>query len=199
MNTRFFKPQSCRHGPSFLAVALLLSSMTALAGPGAVEQEIIDLVNVERSNAGLSPLAYQERLAIAARCHASDMATNGYFDHNSPDGSTPGMRVERAGYVWGAWGENIATGQTSAQEVMNVWMNSSGHRANILNPGFTEIGVGHAYNNQSGFGPYWVQDFGKPSAYNPQNPVNNYCGAIPPPSPPGASKTLIPIINLLLN
>ena len=205
---RPFVYKSWRHraGAAFFALTsiFLMSSATALAGPGVLEQEVIDLVNVERSNAGLSPLVYQERLAIAAHCHASDMAANSYFAHNSQDGSTPGARMERAGYVWGTWGENIAAGQHTAQQVMTAWMNSSGHRANILKADFTEIGIGHAYDNQSGFGHYWVQDFGKPSAYNPQNPVNNYCGYSPPPAnPPGnpgdATKALLPIINLLLN
>ncbi len=195
------KSSICRVCVYFALFSLSLTSSPTWAGATALEQQIIDLVNVERAKVGLSALAYEERLAIAARCHANDMATDNYFTHNSndgtqpdnSDGTPPDKRIEKAGYVWRAWGENIAAGQTSAQEVMHDWMNSPGHKANILDANFTEIGIGHSYNAQSFYGDYWVQDFGDPG-FTPHNPINNYCA--PKASNPAY---LVPTINLLLN
>lgn len=96
-------------------------------------------------------------LTTAASRHSADMVARDYFSHTSPDGTDPGARITAAGYRWSTYGENIAKGQQTAAAVMDSWMNSSGHRANILNCAFKEIGVG---KEDSSGGPVWTQVFG---------------------------------------
>ena len=128
--------------------------------PGApvaqIEEEVIALVNQERSRSGLPALTYNSDLANVARTKSADMAQNNYFSHNSPTYGSPFDMLQTFGIPFTAAGENIAKGQTTAQEVMNAWMNSSGHAANILNSNFSEIGVGYVYNNGV---PVWTQMF----------------------------------------
>ena len=109
------------------------------------ESEVIDLVNVERAAEGLAPLNYDARLAAAARDHSEDMGLQDYFSHTSLDGRTVSERIEDAGYSWNTYGENIAAGQPTPEDVIDSWMSSQGHRANILNPNFCDIGVGYTY------------------------------------------------------
>ncbi|RKE17678.1 RNA polymerase sigma factor (sigma-70 family) [Streptomyces sp. TLI_171] len=122
-------------------------------------QQVLDLVNSQRSQAGCGPVRANAQLATAAQRHSDDMAARGFFDHTNPDGAGPQQRIDAAGYKWSGWGENIARGQKDAAAVMDSWMNSPGHRANILNCKFTELGVG--VHLGSG-GPWWTQDFGTP-------------------------------------
>ncbi len=117
---------------------------------------MIGLVNEERAKAGCGPLTEHPLLTKAAQGHSDDMAARDFFDHTNPDGDGPGERITAAGYTWSSYGENIAKGQTTPAQVMDAWMNSPGHRANILNCGFKEIGIGL---HTSG-GPYWTQAFG---------------------------------------
>ncbi|MFD5426008.1 sigma-70 family RNA polymerase sigma factor [Streptomyces sp. NPDC127084] len=124
---------------------------------GSTAEQVIALVNAERSKAGCGPVSNNGRLAAAATNHSDDMAARGFFDHTNPDGEDPGDRITDAGYRWSTYGENIARGQQSPESVMESWMNSSGHRANILNCSFKELGVG--IHNGSG-GPWWTQAFG---------------------------------------
>lgn len=121
-----------------------------------IEEEVIALVNEERARRGLPALTYNSALANVARTKSEDMAANNYFSHTSPTYGTPFEMLETFNIPFTAAGENIARGQTTAQEVMNAWMNSSGHAANILNSAFTEIGVGYVYNNGV---PVWTQMF----------------------------------------
>lgn len=121
-----------------------------------IEEEVIALVNEERARRGLPALTYNSALANVARTKSEDMAENNYFSHTSPTYGTPFEMLETFNIPFTAAGENIARGQTTAQEVMNAWMNSSGHAANILNSAFTEIGVGYVYNNGV---PVWTQMF----------------------------------------
>lgn len=127
-----------------------------------VRREMLASVNAARKKAGLRPLAASPLLDKAAQRHAEDMLARGYFAHKSPSGTTVRERATAAGYAWRTIGENIAFGQTSVDEVMETWLNSPGHRKNILTPGFAELGVGLAM----GPGPdgryqvYWVQSFG---------------------------------------
>lgn len=119
--------------------------------------EVITLVNKERAAAGCSPLTANARLTRAAEDYSDVMARSGVMSHTGPDGSTMTTRVEAAGYAWSTLGENIARGQSDAAAVMDAWMNSPGHRANILNCSFKEIGVGlHSGDG----GPWWTQNFG---------------------------------------
>ncbi|MGZ0237815.1 CAP domain-containing protein, partial [Streptomyces sp. CPS1] len=125
--------------------------------PSGTVGQVVALVNQERAKAGCSPLTEDPRLDRAAQAHSDDMAARHFFDHVNPDGADPGQRITAAGYRWSAYGENIAMGQQTPASVMNSWMNSSGHRANILNCSFKNIGVG--VHNGTG-GPWWTQDFG---------------------------------------
>ncbi|GAA5023230.1 CAP domain-containing protein [Actinopolymorpha pittospori] len=122
----------------------------------AYENAVVSLTNAARSDAGCGPLRSDERLRTAARGHSADMAARDYFDHNSPDGRTPWDRIEAAGYDAPA-AENIAGGQPTPQAVVDAWMNSEGHRANILNCKIKAIGVGVHLGEG---GPGWTQDFG---------------------------------------
>ncbi|MFF4547095.1 sigma-70 family RNA polymerase sigma factor [Streptomyces sp. NPDC001406] len=129
---------------------------TQSAPTGTVAQ-VVALVNKERANAGCGPLTENAQLEKAAQAHSDDMAARNFFDHTNPDGVDPGQRITAAGYRWSTYGENIAQGQQTPESVMDSWMNSPGHRANILNCSFKEIGVG--VHKGSG-GPWWTQDFG---------------------------------------
>lgn len=120
-----------------------------------VTAEILRLVNAERDKAGCRPLTLNSTLTKAAQAHSADMAAHQNMSHTGSDGSNPGDRITRAGYTWSSYGENVAYGYGTAEQVMAGWMASPGHRANILNCGFKEIGVGLAQPNS-----YWTQDFG---------------------------------------
>jgi uncharacterized protein YkwD len=122
-----------------------------------LEDEVTALVNQERAKAGCGAVRTDERLRTAARGHSADMAANNYFSHTALDGSSPGDRARRAGYT--QWiGENIAYGYRTPADVMRGWMDSSGHRSNILNCSARAIGVGLAYSPNGT--PYWTQMFG---------------------------------------
>jgi uncharacterized YkwD family protein len=123
-------------------------------------QELLQLVNQERSKAGLSALKLSDKLTSIANTKAKDMADNNYFDHTSPTYGTPFQMLQHVGVSYSYAGENIAAGQKTASEVMNAWMNSSGHRANILNQNYTELGVG--YVKGGSYGTEWVQLFIRP-------------------------------------
>ncbi|MEV7279902.1 CAP domain-containing protein [Streptomyces sp. NPDC093111] len=125
-------------------------------GQSSAAEQVVALVNAERAKVGCSPLTSNATLARAAQGHSDDMAARDFFDHTNPDGAGPGERVTAAGYPWSTYGENIAMGQSSPEQVMDSWMNSPGHRANILNCDFKEIGIGI---HDAG-GPYWTQVFG---------------------------------------
>ncbi|OXM70953.1 CAP domain-containing protein [Amycolatopsis vastitatis] len=131
--------------PTTKAAARVAPSVTA---------QVIARVNDERAKAGCAPLAEEPHLTKAAQDYSDQMSAGNFFSHTSPDGTTFDQRIKSAGYSKpGA--ENIAKGQTSAEQVMDAWMNSEGHRANILNCSLTKLGVG-----LTTAGWYWVQDFG---------------------------------------
>jgi uncharacterized protein YkwD len=121
---------------------------------GSVAGQVISKVNDERAKAGCKPLTEESHLTKAAQDYSDDMAARNFFAHTNPEGVTFDKRIEAAGYSKPG-GENIAKGQTSAAQVMDSWMNSEGHRANILNCSFTKIGVGVTTSDW-----VWVQDFG---------------------------------------
>ncbi|MCP4398531.1 MAG: hypothetical protein GY801_14700 [bacterium] len=124
------------------------------------EEELLLLINAIRQDNGLSPLNYVKELGIAARRHSDDMAQNNFMSHTGSDGSSPWDRLADAGYQYYTAGENVAAGYSSPNSVATGWMNSSGHRANILNPNFCEIGAGYAYGANSSYGHYWTLDVG---------------------------------------
>lgn len=121
-----------------------------------VEQEIFNLTNEERQKNGVSPLTFSNEIAAVARAHSQDMNDRNFFSHNNPDGLDPFQRMRIGGISFSTAGENIAGGQ-SASIMMTNWMNSPGHRANILNPAFHKIGVGVATNGK--YGLLATQDF----------------------------------------
>ncbi|MEU5977295.1 CAP domain-containing protein [Streptomyces sp. NPDC047315] len=121
-----------------------------------LESQVLALVNQERAKVGCSPVQYDAALAKLAGNFSSDMAKRGFFSHTDPDGDTPWDRAEQAG-VKNLAAENIARGQTDAAAVMESWMNSDGHRANILNCDYKTLGVGVHLGDG---GPWWTQNFG---------------------------------------
>jgi hypothetical protein len=164
-----------------LAATLLLLSDAVYAD---FESEVIERVNAERAAAGIPPLGYNAELTAAARLHARDMADSNYFSHDSLDGTRFFERILEAGYDYAACGENIAAGYANPHEVVDAWMDSDGHRENILDPDFCEIGVGYAYVAESTYKHYWTQDFGRKSGVT-QCPDT----IVPPPGSRGSASS----------
>lgn len=123
-------------------------------------RQVLELVNQERAKNGVGKLTLSNELTHVATLKAQDMRDKNYFSHNSPTYGTPFEMLQKFGVKYTYAGENIAGGQQSPQAVMNDWLNSSGHRANILNKNYTELGVGYVKGGQ--YGTYWVQLFRKP-------------------------------------
>ncbi|MEI8412638.1 MULTISPECIES: CAP domain-containing protein [unclassified Kribbella] len=131
-------------------------------GSGTPEAQVLSLTNAERSKAGCGPLRMNSALTEAAEAHAADMVDRHYFAHDSLDGRSPFDRMKAAGYTGGAMAENIAVGYQSPAAVVEGWMNSDGHRKNILNCTYKVIGIGYdagTVKPEWGNGS-WVQDFG---------------------------------------
>ncbi len=125
--------------------------------------ELLMLTNQARHDHGLPPLTFSYQLGQAAQNYAEDLATQNFFSHTGKDGSTFASRIGATGYRYSAAGENLAAGHSDALSVFQGWMNSEGHRTNILNERFTEVGFGlFDSTGSSDFGLYWVQSFGKP-------------------------------------
>lgn len=118
------------------------------------EQQVVELTNEERTAQGLEPLKVDTELSKVAREKSSDMAENNYFSHNSPNYGSPFDMMDQYGISYQTAGENIAKGQTTPEQVVNGWMNSEGHRENIMNSNFTHIGVGYVEQ-----GNHWTQQF----------------------------------------
>jgi uncharacterized protein YkwD len=132
------------------------------------ELEVVDLVN-DRRGAGADcptgnfgptgPVELDPALVCSARVHSMDMYVRDFWGHTNPDGEEPWDRMEKAGYLWGGAGENIAAGQGTPEAAMEAWMNStSGHCDNIMSPDWVHIGVGYFPDG----GPYWTQNFARP-------------------------------------
>lgn len=119
-----------------------------------IEQQVIELTNAERRNNGLADLQADTALSNVAREKSNDMQTNNYFSHTSPTYGSPFDMIRDFDVSYNSAGENIAQGQRSAEEVVQAWMDSEGHRANIMNGDFTHIGVGYIEE-----GHYWTQMF----------------------------------------
>jgi uncharacterized protein YkwD len=161
--------------PRLLAAALVLLGVTAPAAPDAaaaggggaaaavvITGSIVDLTNIERTRVGVSPLRPESRLMKAAQLQAEQMASLGRMDHVLRDGQYPAPqdRLAAAGYRWRAYAENIAYGHRGPEAVTESWMGSAGHRANMLNGAYTELGTGYAVDDRGR--SYFVQVFGKP-------------------------------------
>ncbi|MFF5447648.1 CAP domain-containing protein [Streptomyces sp. NPDC012888] len=146
-------------GITGIPTAAMASQETPPAAPAATATtsptaKVVALVNRERAKAGCRPVKVNAKLTKAAQSHSRDQARHHRMSHTGSDGSNPGQRITRAGYQWRTYGENVAYGYNTPAKVMNAWMHSPGHRANILNCSFKEIGVG-----LSGTSHYWTQNF----------------------------------------
>ncbi|CAI5715414.1 unnamed protein product [Hyaloperonospora brassicae] len=128
--------------------------------PAEFRAGILAAVNRERTARNLPKLCMNLELQNAAQSHSNDMAVHDYMGHTGSDGSKMSQRIEAEGYDRIACGENVAAGQASVDEVVQAWMASPTHRANILREKFTMLGCGYAFSEQSTFGQYWTQNFG---------------------------------------
>src|SRR4028118_1186050 len=152
---------------------------------------VLELTNIERSKLSLPPLTFNTQLLNAAATHSQNMALQDFFSHTGKDGSSLGSRISATGYQFSAAAENIAGGSSTPEQVVSSWMNSSGHRANILNPNLKEIGIGYYFladdTGSVNFNHYWTQVFGT-SLDGTVNPA-------PTPTP----KTIVSIISPIPN
>ncbi|MBR3941838.1 MAG: CAP domain-containing protein [Clostridia bacterium] len=121
-------------------------------------KQVLDLVNAERTKHGLGKLTLDTKLNVVALAHSEDMAKNKYFSHTNLKGQSPFDRIKAAGVSYRNAAENIAVGQKSPEQVVKSWMNSEGHRKNILNGAFKKMGLGYV-KAQGGYGTYWTQVF----------------------------------------
>lgn len=140
--------------PDLIYPGQILNIPTTSSSVTSFEQEVIRLVNEIRTENGLRPLTYDWELSRVARYKSQDMKDNKYFSHTSPVYGSPFQMMKSFGISYRSAGENIAKGYATPEAVIEGWMNSSGHRANILNSSFTHIGVGYVAE-----GRYWTQMF----------------------------------------
>lgn len=142
-----------------------------LADKRAASQRVLALVNHARAHprqcgnrqfGAAPPLEWNDKLEQAAARHAADMAEHQYLEHKGRDGSTPSQRITRVGYRWRGIGENVAAGQPTPEEVVDDWLSSPGHCANIMEPTFAEMGVAFSVNMKTAAAVYWAQEFGRP-------------------------------------
>ncbi len=135
--------------------------------PTTFTSEVLRLTNVFRQQNGLQPLTLNSKLATAAQAHSQNMGNLDFFSHTGADGSSSSQRISAAGYAWSAAGENIGVGYTTPDAVVQGWINSPGHRANMLNANYRDIGIGYFYlANDTGnvnWQSYWTQKFAKPA------------------------------------
>lgn len=124
------------------------------------EEELVSLINAERSRRGIAPLQINWLIMQVAEAHSQDMIDRNFFSHINPDGLDPGDRLANAGYL-GSVGENIGGGYPTPQAMFNAWMDSQGHRDNMLWDYYTEIGIGYVTGGY--YGHYWTADFARPA------------------------------------
>ncbi len=162
----------------FLTLFVLPAAVSAWKGPGnpldPIEKEVVDLVNQERESRGIPTLIVNYSLQEAAWKHTEHMAAKRVMCHRGCGDGDPGQRIGATGYKAATWGENVASGHRSSSQVMQAWMHSSGHRANILRASFTDLGVAYAPGGL--YGTSWTQVFGRPKDGFP---------TITPPADPG--------------
>lgn len=137
-----------------IAAVFIVIGMSNVYAAENFAVEVLNLVNAERAKVGVAPLRLSDDLQAASAIRAREIV--GYFSHTRPDGSSCFTVIKNKGRTCG---ENIAAGNASAYDTVAQWMNSDGHRANILNPAFRELGVGYAYDDYSDYRHHWVQLF----------------------------------------
>jgi len=152
-------------------VAWCNDTLTWNSSWASFESQVITLVNQKRAAGAtcggvkkppVPALIKDDRLRCAGRKHSKDMSTNNFFSHTGSNGSTHSQRMTKAGYTWTSAGENIGGGSTTPAQVVNGWMNSSGHCNGIMNGNYKHIGVGYSYNANATWKHYWTLDFGRP-------------------------------------
>jgi uncharacterized protein YkwD len=156
-------------GPTEQAQAVVAGSNCGLAN---FQAELMQRINAYRARgatcgsygsfAPTTALAWNDKLQSAAARHSADMASKNFFSHTGSDGSSAGTRITQAGYAWSAWGENIAAGQSTVQQVVDGWMASPGHCANLMKPTYRHVGVACVSNSASTYRRYWTLDLAKP-------------------------------------
>jgi serralysin len=153
---------------------------------------VLELTNIERSKFSLSPLTFNTQLLNAAANHSQNMALQDFFSHTGKDGSSLASRISATGYQFSAAAENIAAGSSTPEQVVSSWMNSSGHRTNILNPNLKEIGIGYYFladdTGSVNFNHYWTQVFG-----------TSLDGSVNPAPTPTPTPTATPTLNTLVS
>ncbi len=150
-------PQITNTGMIYVGQIVMIPDTQSLSSH---EQQVFELVNKERASRGLALLKLNSELSRVARIKSQDMIDKKYFSHTSPTYGSPFDMMQKFGFKFSAAGENIAYGQKTAAEVMNSWMNSAGHRANILSEAYTTIGIGVAKTASGTL--YWTQEFMNP-------------------------------------
>src|SRR3990170_8636467 len=162
--------------PLLAAAALILAAASSTSPASALdgeEQAFVGLINQYRAQNGLGALSVNGQLTSASLWMSQDMGANHYFSHTDSLGRDPFTRMAAFGYNYNTWkGENLAAGADTAQGAFNLWKNSPGHNANMLNGNFKVIGIARVYGAGSTYGWYWTTDFGGQG------------GATPPPAPP---------------
>jgi uncharacterized protein YkwD len=156
----------------FVVIMILagLAALPAQAAPRDMSAKVLDLVNAERAKHGCPPLQIDAKLVRAAERQSRDMATQDFVSHTDPDGTTPGQRVHDTGYIFQMIGENIEAGSDTAEDAVDQWMQSPGHRANILTCAYRETGIAvYGLNDGQAIGSraepyryYWTQVFAMP-------------------------------------
>jgi serralysin len=177
------------------------ASQVSQPAPATTNQDfiykVLELTNIERSKLSLSPLTLNTQLLNAAQNHTQNMAVQDFFDHTGKDGSSMGSRITATGYKFSSAAENIAAGSSTPEQVVSSWMNSSGHRTNILNPNLKEIGIGYYFlANDTGsvnYNHYWTQVFAT-SLDGSVNPAPT-----PTPTPTPTPSTLVSITSPIPN
>lgn len=158
-----------QHGAEFWLVLATPFTPPDSVNPAELDRRVLQLVNEARGQArrcgfrkfaATTPLRAHAALRQAAQLHAQDMATHDFLAHEGSSGSDPGDRATMAGYTWSTFGENVAAGQTTAEEVIATWLASSEHCKTLMSPEYADTGVAHATNRNSDKGTYWVQIFG---------------------------------------
>lgn len=170
-NTRYTDIGLHREGDTWWVVLAEPFDPPPAAASAQVSARVLALTNEARARprqcgsqsfGAAPPVAHNRLLERAAAAHAADMARHGLLRHEGSDGSTPAQRVTGAGYRWRSVGENVASGQTTAEQVVQGWLRSPGHCATLMDPAFTGMGVAYATNLKSEAGVYWAQVFGRP-------------------------------------
>ncbi|MBK5511665.1 CAP domain-containing protein [Pseudomonas sp. TH15] len=169
LNPQFIDVGVSRAGSEWRIVLARPLLSGRLGDASAEGQKLLELLNAARAQprqcggqpfAATAPLAWNATLGTAAEAHSRDMANNNYFDHKDRTGGTPGDRAELAGYSYQQIGENIAAGQDTIRKVVDGWLGSPGHCANLMNPQYKELGAAYATDPKSDAGIYWTAMFG---------------------------------------